>query len=207
MEHIRSASRVWLAAMLAGLLLAGCASGTAVQIVGAVVSTAMESAGLKQKTGPDGKGPAYEVPLLLAAGEQLNATSDGQALSLVVRIYQLRDPQSFKSLTYEQAAAPDGGKSVLGEDMITFKEVLVVPGETYQLKQKLPGDGTTLGVVGLFRAPAGNRWKIAFAAKESKDSGITVGAHACALSAGKGALDPIVSTDLARTLSGVQCNG
>jgi type VI secretion system protein VasD len=184
----------------------GCSTTAAVQVAGAAVNVALEATGLKQKSAED-KPAAFDVPLSVSTGKELNITSDGQSLSLVVRIYQLRTPQSFKTLTYTDANSQDGGKDILGNDLIAYKEVTVVPNKTYDLKQKVPGDGTTIGIIGLFRAPAGDRWKIAFDAQGSRDTGITVGAHACALTAGKGKLSAEISSESDRSLVGVRCSG
>jgi type VI secretion system protein VasD len=212
--HARTFAATWtrtwfgiLCALAPVLVASGCSSTATVSILDAAVNTALKTAGLKPRSASDGKVPAYEVSLAIAAGEQLNLTGDGQPLSLVIQIYQLRNPQSFKTLTYAQASSPDGGKATLGDDLISLRAITAVPGETYRITQKMPGDGTTIGIVGLFLSPADNRWKIAFNASKSRDAGITVGAHACALTAGKGVLDPAVSMEAVRTLSGVQCNG
>lgn len=186
--------------------LSGCSTTTAVQLAGAAVNLALETTGLKQKSS-DGASVPYQVPMTVSTGTELNTTSDGQSLALVLKVYQLRTPQAFMVLTYTDASSADGGKEILGSDLISYKEITVVPGRTYDLKQSIPGDGTTIGIVGLFRAPANNRWKIAFDAKASRDSGITVGAHACALTAGLGALSLDISAETDRSLSGIQCSG
>jgi type VI secretion system protein VasD len=205
-SRIPSAMRIGICCLGVALFVSGCSTVSAVQVVGTAVNLALETAGLKKKT-EGGKEPSFDVPLSVSAGDQLNTTDQGQSLSLVIRIYQLRTPQAFKTLTYEQASNPDAGKGTLGEDLISYREVTLVPGKIYDLNQKVSGDETIIGVVGLFRAPYGSRWKLAFDAKDSSDSGITIGAHACALTAGKGTLDPTITAESARTLSGIQCNG
>ena len=42
--------------------------------------------------------------------------------------------------------------------------------------------GDRFTVVGLFRAPATNRWRYAFSTASAERSGLTLGAHACAIS-------------------------
>ena len=59
-------------------------------------------------------------------------------------------------------------------------------------------------VTGLFRAPYADRWKLAFDARKSADSGIVIGAHACALTASAGTL--VTDSGPAASLVGVQCN-
>lgn len=200
-------SSIWLCALCFGaaLTVSGCAATSAVQAAGAAVNIAMQLAGIK--TGTGGNIPTTtDVPLSISAGKELNTTRDGQALSLVVRVYQLRSRRAFDELPFDMASGEDGGRAFLGDELIATKEVVVIPGKHYDLEQKLPHGGTTIGVVGLFHAPARGRWKIAFDAERSREAGITIGAHACALTAGRGVLSDAAFTDTVRTLAGVQCN-
>ncbi|MBT0963776.1 type VI secretion system lipoprotein TssJ [Denitromonas iodatirespirans] len=187
------------------LAVSGCAATSAVQAAGAAVNIAMQLAGIKTDNGGDAP-KTTDVPLSISAGKELNTTADGRALSLVVRIYQLRSHRAFDTLPYAMASGEDAGRALLGDELIATKDVVLIPGKHYELLQQLPQGGTTIGVVGLFHAPARGRWKIAFDAEASRDTGITVGAHACALTAGRGVLSDTSSTDFVRTLAGVQCN-
>lgn len=63
-----------------------------------------------------------------------------------------------------------------------MKEVLLVPGQRYEVLEKVSGEAYFIGVVALFRAPAARRWRATFAAADAERGGITVGLHACALS-------------------------
>ena len=73
-----------------------------------------------------------------------------------------------------------------------------------ELKLKVTGEASAIGVTGLFRAPYADRWRLAFDARQSADSGIVVGAHACALTAGAGTL--LTDAGATASLAGVQCN-
>ena len=77
-------------------------------------------------------------------------------------------------------------------------------GAVAELAVKVAGEADTIGVAGLFRAPHADRWKLAFDARRSADSGIVVGAHACALTAGAGTL--LTDAGATASLAGVQCN-
>jgi type VI secretion system protein VasD len=184
----------------------GCATTAAVQAVGTAVNIAMQLSGIKTETGGDTQ-KTVEIPMRISAGSELNTTHSGQSLSLVVRVYQLRSGRAFGDLPYSAASADDAGKAVLGEDLISVEDVVLIPGKHYDLTQKLATDSTTIGVVGLFRSPAHRRWKIAFDALASQETGITIGAHACALTAGRGVVSGTQPTGQSRTLSGVHCGG
>ena len=44
---------------------------------------------------------------------------------------------------------------------------MLLPGKSYALALKMPGETSTIGVTGLFRAPYADRWKLAFDARKS----------------------------------------
>lgn len=189
----------------AALLLAGCAQLSAVQLVGSAVGAALEMAGVTKGDGAVPK-PPKELKLRISPGEQLNLASNGKPLSLVTRVYVLKTDEKMKSVNYQQMMTPENDKETFGEDLVSSREIVLLPGKVQELTLKVPGDATTIGIVGMYRAPFGSRWKIGFDAKRSSDNGITIGAHACAFSVSQGVLDPEVSPESMRSLVGVQCN-
>ena len=58
-------------------------------------------------------------------------------------------------------------------------------------------------IVNVFRAPDALRWRFVFDTKAAAKTGITIGAHACALSVSEG--DPVGVPPDALRLAGVQC--
>lgn len=188
--------------LLALLSLGGCAAVGA-QLLGSAVGIALEATGVLKK---DGKDKQYDLPIRFFAGEQLNTTSSGKSLSLVVKIYTLRSTERFKALSLSQIITPESEKEALGEDLISVREITLIPGKSYEIILKTPADGIAIGIVGMYRAPYENRWKLAFDTKQSLDPGITIGAHSCSLTASKGALITSISSVSAQSLNGVQCN-
>lgn len=188
------------------MMLAGCSSLSTVQLVGSAVGIALEATGVIKKDPADGKNKVTDLPIRIYASDLINTTDSGKSLSLIVKLYILRSTEQFKTASYSQIASPEGEKEALGQDIISVKEVTLIPGKSYEVILKVPADGTTIGIAGMFRAPFGNRWKLAFDAKQSFETGITVGAHGCALTASKGALETSISPESVRTLGGVQCN-
>lgn len=185
------------------LALGGCSTTSAVRMVGTAVNLALESAGLKKSDGT----ASIDVPVYITADKALNTIGGAQSLSLVVRIYQLRSAQTFETMTYEQANSSDGGKSVLGSDLVSMREVTLLPGKTYDLPLTAPGDVTTIGVIGLFHAPADNRWRLSFDAQASSGDGIKIGAHACSLTMDEGTLTQTSAAQSASMPANTQCNG
>jgi type VI secretion system protein VasD len=190
----------------AAFVLAACSSVTAVHIVGAAVTAAMETAGLKEPAGAGEDRMYRPLTLTLAAGELLNATTAGESLALVVQIYQLRDGTAFSTLSYAQAVNADNARAVLGEDLVALRELTLRPGETYRFGEPVGSEVRVVGIVALFRAPAPNRWKLAFDREASAGEGIAVGFHACAMTIGTGELANRGATVASRTLGGVHCN-
>ncbi|WP_226461800.1 type VI secretion system lipoprotein TssJ [Quatrionicoccus australiensis] len=191
-------------ALLALLALGGCASVGA-QLVGSAVSIALEASGVLKKDSGN-KNKQYDIPIRIFAGEQLNTTSNRKSLSLVLKIYIFRASERLKTLSYSQISSPESEKEALGEDLISVREITLIPEKSYEFILKVPEEGTTIGVVGVFREPYANRWKLAFDAKQSVDQGITIGAHSCSLTASKGVLITTISSESAQSLNGVQCN-
>uniref|UniRef100_Q47E13 Putative lipoprotein n=1 Tax=Dechloromonas aromatica (strain RCB) TaxID=159087 RepID=Q47E13_DECAR len=188
------------------MLLSGCAQVSALQMAGTAVGMVLEATGVTKKDNGDQSKITKDLPIRIFAGDQLNLTSNSKPLSLVIKIYVLRSSERLKTLTYPQITSTESEKEALGDELISVREIILLPGKSYDAVLKIPGDATTIGVVGMFRAPYSSRWKLAFDSKQSFDSGITIGAHACALSASKGALVTEISPESVRSLVGIQCN-
>lgn len=166
------------------VLLGGCAGGA-----GGVASAALQMIGLGKPAPelPDAQKPARDVAIRLHAGANLNAGADGRPLALVARIYKLRQEAAFRQAPYDSFLSPQKEKELLGADLLEVKEVLLIPGQRYEVREKVSREAYFIGVVALFRAPAAQRWRLAFGAAEAEQAGLTIGVHACALSVGAGA--------------------
>lgn len=184
------------------VILTGCLTGAAVQVVGAAVDIALESSGLKKREPNNGE---RTVRLRLNTGEVLNSTEDGEPLALLVRIYQLKSDAGFASISYTQFVDNATGKAMLGEDLVSVRELTLLPGKTYALEEKMSADAKVLGVVALFHSPASARWKYAFNRDESLEDGISLGFHACSITVGTGTLTNPMAAEGAASLAGVRC--
>ncbi|WP_442770359.1 type VI secretion system lipoprotein TssJ [Zoogloea ramigera] len=183
--------------------LPACAARGAVGAPAGAIDRVMDVAGVGKGRDAESNKP-IEVAMKIHAGERLNASGSGQPLSLVLRVYSLRSAERLKALAYARLSAPEGEREALGEDLVAVRELVLLPGKSYALALKMPGETSTIGVTGLFRAPYADRWKLAFDARKSADSGIVIGAHACALTASAGTL--VTDSGPAASLVGVQCN-
>lgn len=149
-------------------------------------------------------GLSRKITLRLHAGDVLNTDQEGRSLSVVARVYKLKDKTSFESAPYadfqelKPAKAPE-----FAADVVDVKEVVLTPGKQYDVVETVGIDAPYFAVVALFRAPAQQRWRFVFDTKTAATSGVTMGVHACALSVSAGqALD--VAPETLR-VAGVQC--
>jgi type VI secretion system protein VasD len=166
--------------LFAGLLLAGCAGGAGPSPAGL-----LEAAGLRKPPPvPEAQLPPRSVALRLHAAKRLNVDARGQPLALLVRVYKLRQRTAFEQAPYSAFLSPQLEREALGADLLEVKELTLVPGQQLELNEKLSREAGWLGVVALFYAAPPQGWRLAFAAPEAEKAGVTIGLHACAMSAG-----------------------
>lgn len=151
-----------------------------------------------------GSASQRQIALRIHAGQVLNIDPSGRSLALVVRIYKLRGTSQFVQTTYPMFAASTGEKPLQGDEVILSKEIVLVPGQKYEMVEPMPRDASHLAVVALFRSPDALRWRFVFEARAATKTGVTLGAHGCALSVAVG--EPVGAQPDALRLAGVQCS-
>ncbi|MCG5499367.1 type VI secretion system lipoprotein TssJ [Ectothiorhodospira lacustris] len=98
-----------------------------------------------------------QVRLDLHATPLINPSEEGQALPVVVRVYQLKDPRGFQESPFEDLWKQD--LESLGADALGRQELVMQPGSSRELALKrLPG-ATHLGILAIFRDPASPAWR------------------------------------------------
>lgn len=166
---------------------------------------ALELTGLKKPELPDSALPDRRITWRLHASPSLNTLPDGQSLALLVRVYRLRSPDSFLQAPADTFGDATREKELLGDDLISVREVQLVPGQRHEATDKLPRDIGHVGIVALFHHPAVGRWRYAFPAAPSELTGIDIGVHACAMTVHGGR--PVgVSSERVRSAA-VSCPG
>jgi type VI secretion system protein VasD len=195
----------------ASVLLGGCASMAAKAIVDTgILDSALNVVGLQvAKDAPaepqaEKAAKPIKVPFRLHAGQVLNTDEDGNSLSLIARIYKLKDGDAFLQAPYDAFKDPATEKAALGDALIEVKEVMLKPGGKFEAIQVLAPEAQNIGIVALFRSPAEHRWRFMFNAKDAAKAGITVGAHGCALSVAEGTAVGVAPETM--RLAGVQCD-
>jgi type VI secretion system protein VasD len=170
--------------------LSACGTTGLVSAVGKVADIALEATGFKKPEIPeipDLQKPPRNVSLKLHAGDNLNAGTADKSLSLVAKIYKLKQTEAFYAASYDSFLSPEKEKLALGADLLEVREISLIPGQLYEVIEKVSRESSYIGVVTLFRTPAPQRWRAAFTSKDAETSGITLGLHACSLTLGKGA--------------------
>ncbi len=161
--------------------------GGVIGLLNSVADKALEVTGLKvppkpTESLPDNALPDRRIRWQLHASTSLNVTDSGQSLALVTRIFKLRNPDSFLQAQMDVFGDAAREKQVLGDDLVSVREVQLVPGQHHETTDKVARDVPYIGIVGLYRAPFAGRWRYAFKAADAELSGLSLGAHACALS-------------------------
>lgn len=180
--------------------LTGCAVTSA---IGDLASSALGAVGLNKpdipeapklpsefREIPDAQKAPRTVVIKLHAGENLNAGANGRPLALVARIYKLKQSEAFQRATYDTFLSPQKEKEVLGAELLEVKEVTLIPGQHYEVTEKVTREAYYIGVVALFRSPAAQRWRVIFPSNGAEKSGIIAGVHACSLTVGTGVVIP-----------------
>jgi type VI secretion system protein VasD len=194
--------------LLALACAGGCgttSSGGALDSALGVVGLQRPSAGLPEVMPGSTARAAGKVTIRLHAGDVLNTAPDGRSLSVVARIYKLRERTAFEQASHDMLQEPRASVSQpeWQRDVLEVKEVILTPGQKYEAVETLPAEAGYLAVVASFRAPAPQRWRFIFDSAQAAKTGLTLGVHACALSVAAG--QPIgVAPELTR-LAGVRC--
>lgn len=158
--------------------------------LGSMTGKALEAVGLKKPdlpaldgvTPPDGALPQRRITWRIHASTSLNVTPSGEPAALLTRLYRLRSPDAFLRApadTFDDSAKE---KALLGDDLVSVREVQLIPGQAHESVDSVPREVRYIGIVALYRSPAAGRWRYAFPTEAAARTGLTVGAHACALS-------------------------
>ena len=187
---------------IGAIAVSGCA-GNPAAAGGSMANSAMEAIGLRKPAElPELQKPPRAVAVRLHASTKLNVDRQGKSMALIARIYKLRQSAAFEQAPYDIFLSPEKEKQALGADLLEVQEVILVPGQHYEVSEKIAREAAFIGVVALFHSPSPQRWRYAFSATEAEKLGMTIGANACALSVPPGAAPALQSL---KVLSPMRC--
>ena len=128
------------------------------------------------------------IPLRIHAAANLNQGTHKKPLAQVIKIYHLRATERFEQTAFDSFLDDTQELRALGSDLVNSREMLLLPEQHYEFNEKLENGAAYIGIVAFFRQPAERRWRFAYDANASAQTGITLGVHACALTSTQGTL-------------------
>lgn len=189
-----------LALLAACVLAAGCSS--APRVGERLVETFQEIASRRDGDAqPDANG---SLRLRMHAASNLNGGSEARPLALVVKLFHVRDLEAFQALPFDTFLDEASIETGPTGSVLASREVLLLPGQRYDVHEPLSPGATHLGIVALFRNPAGNRWRFVFDSSAIESQGLLVGLHACAMTTPSQALVTRLGSP-SHTLSATAC--
>lgn len=101
----------------------------------------------------------------LMASEELNTDAGQRPLTVVVRVYQLKDKAAFMAAPYQTLLEQD--QTALAADLLASHQVLLRPGAAISLREPYRQDAAYVGVIALFRQiDGGQTWRLLLDKKE-----------------------------------------
>jgi type VI secretion system protein VasD len=186
-------TRIYHCALLA---LAAALSGCGGAALAPLANVALEAAGIRKPPEfPESQKPPRNVSMKMHAATRLNVNERGQPLALAVRLYKLRQKDAFEGAPYAAFLDPQQERERLGADLVDVREIMLVPGQRYEVTEKVAREAGHVGIVALFHNPAAGRWRTTISSLDAERDGVNIGLHACAMSVAGGATSP--STALA----------
>ncbi len=112
------------------------------------------------------------VSMVMNAAASVNPDAQGKPLSVVVRVYQLKDKGRLEAADYNAILRSD--KDTLSDDLLERQERVVQPGTQEILEIRANPMASYLGVVALFRTPQGDSWRRVIPISKSKTQKVAV---------------------------------
>jgi type VI secretion system protein VasD len=112
------------------------------------------------------------------ADRRVNLDVGGEPLSVVVRVIQLRDKNEFSRLSFASATNKSDAE-LFPKELVATNEVVLMPGTTQEITDTLRPEARYVGVVGFFRKPDAQLWRMLFDARAVRNEGLIFVAQEC----------------------------
>ena len=142
-------------------------------------------------------------PIFMSVKNDLNPDQNNRPLSLVLRVYQLKDKTAFEQFSLSDLASQKSDDDIFANSLVSRREFVVVPGQDREIDIEVSSSARYVGVVAMFRQPDENRWKLLFRARELKDRHL-LSIEKCGLFTSHVAKENLPDQDLSRP---VKCAG
>ncbi len=92
------------------------------------------------------------------ANGEMNQDTQGQSLPVLIKVYQLRNPQRFENATFADLWQTD--HHVLGSTLVNVSQATVSPSSEIELDLAKYPQAHYLGVLAIFRQPGEAHWRL-----------------------------------------------
>jgi type VI secretion system protein VasD len=99
-----------------------------------------------------------QMKVQIRSALDLNRSETHRALPVLVKLYQLREKDRFEQATFREIWKDDA--AVLGDNMITQREITVAPGASTNIALKRSKEARYIGLTAIFRDPVRGRWRL-----------------------------------------------
>lgn len=120
-----------------------------------------------------------ELRVDLSAASNVNRGPGGQALPIVVRLYELKAQGAFSGADF--FSLYDRESETLGGELIAREELTLAPGQSSQVRKPLSPEARYLGVLGAFRDIDRASWRGLVPLISGKDNTLEVAVDATAI--------------------------
>jgi type VI secretion system protein VasD len=109
----------------------------------------------------------------------INRDIMGNPLSVVVRLYQLKQSKEFNQLTFDLVSSNRSDAELFGDSLLKRSEIVLVPGTSHSSTETLLADTKYLGVVAFFRRPDAHYWRFLIDADQIRKKGLSFRVRDC----------------------------
>jgi type VI secretion system protein VasD len=119
---------------------------------------------------PDPKTPKEPLRLEMSvkAGSDVNPDDRGRAAPIVVRVYELKNAETFKSQDFVSLQEKD--KALLADDINARDEFLLRPGDSKVFRRKPDSTTRVIGVLAAYRDLPNAVWRTTYDLPEARDA-------------------------------------
>jgi type VI secretion system protein VasD len=118
----------------------------------------------------------------LRIDDKLNPDDLGRPLSMVVRLYELRQREAFEKLTLHDLANVADETRLLGQDLIGRHEFILTPGTKRTIEWTPQAETTHMAWVGFYRNPKAQPWRQIVSVQQLDPKPMQLWVGACGLS-------------------------
>lgn len=115
------------------------------------------------------------------AAPMINRNNNGAPLSVVVKLYQLKNRDAFNKLSFDMASSGRSDNELFGPELIGKSEFIVVPGRKYVGNDKVQSEANYIGIVAYFRKPDPHYWRYLVDASAVRSKGLSFKVQDCYL--------------------------